>query len=217
MMTAVMVAGVVWRGVLLGLAAAAPIGPVNVEIARRSVRGGFCAGFLLGCGAVTVDVAYAVLTSLGLRPLLGWPRLMLALGAAGVLVLAWLGVMCFASAVRLWRGGAETGNAAQSTARPYVTGVLMTSLNPMTLAFWLVVVPGWASQWSHDPVRDLPLVCVGVFLGAISWVIVFAGLMSWLGRRGKCAMWLAADLAGGLMLLGFAVVTAERLVRSVWR
>jgi len=41
--------------------------------------------------------------------------------------------------------------------------------------------------------------------------------MSWFGRRGKRAMWLAAELAGGLVLLGFAVVAAERLVRSGWR
>jgi len=51
------------NGLALGLGAAAPIGPVNVEIARRTLRFGRRAGFLLGCGAVTVDVGYAVVTS----------------------------------------------------------------------------------------------------------------------------------------------------------
>ena len=33
-------------GILLGLGAAAPIGPVNLEIARRAMRFGFWAGFV---------------------------------------------------------------------------------------------------------------------------------------------------------------------------
>ena len=36
------------QGILIGLGAAVPIGPVNVEIARRTLRGGFLAGLFLG-------------------------------------------------------------------------------------------------------------------------------------------------------------------------
>ncbi|MGA2501211.1 MAG: LysE family transporter [Tepidisphaeraceae bacterium] len=63
------------KGIILGLGAAAPIGPVNVEIARRTLRGGFPAGFFLGLGAVTVDVSYAILVSLSIRPVLNMPWL----------------------------------------------------------------------------------------------------------------------------------------------
>ena len=58
------------KGVALGLGAAVPIGPVNVELARRTLRGGFSRGFALGCGAVTADVTYAILASFGLGPVL---------------------------------------------------------------------------------------------------------------------------------------------------
>jgi L-lysine exporter family protein LysE/ArgO len=198
------VVAMIGKGVLLGLGAAAPIGPVNVEIARRSLRGGFRAGFLLGCGAVTVDVTYAILTSLGVRPFLARPRVMAALGIAGAAVLAYLGVMCFVGAARQWRAVASTSDSEKPSERHYITGLAMTSLNPMTLAFWCVVVPGLVGQWSANPIRDLPWVCLGVFFGAISWVVAFTGTMSWLGRRGKRATWLAADIAGGTMLLAFA-------------
>ena len=40
------------RGILLGWGVAVPLGPVNVEIARRTLRRGFRAGFFLGMGAV---------------------------------------------------------------------------------------------------------------------------------------------------------------------
>jgi L-lysine exporter family protein LysE/ArgO len=209
-MDATAVISIIGKGVLLGLGAAAPIGPVNVEIARRSLRGGFRAGFLLGCGAVTVDVTYAILTSLGVRPLLAQPRAMLALGIIGAAVLAYLGVMCFVGAARQWRAIVSYANPELPFGRHYVTGLAMTSMNPMTLAFWGVVVPGMVGHWSANPVRDLPWVCAGVFLGAISWVVCFAGLMTWVGRRGKRATWLAADIVGGTMLLGFAVYALWR-------
>ena len=75
--------GILWKGITLGLGAAAPIGPVNVEIARRAIRGGFWAGFLLGLGAVTVDVSYVILASLSVKLFLDYPRVMLGMGVAG--------------------------------------------------------------------------------------------------------------------------------------
>ena len=36
--------GLIAKGIALGLGAAVPIGPVNVQIARRTLRGGFGAG-----------------------------------------------------------------------------------------------------------------------------------------------------------------------------
>src|SRR5687768_12414337 len=86
--------GILWSGITLGLGAAAPIGPVNVEIARRAIRGGFWAGFMLGLGAVTVDVTYVVLASFSVRLFLDRPRIMLGIGVAGGAFLILLGVEC---------------------------------------------------------------------------------------------------------------------------
>ena len=81
------------KGVALGIGAAAPIGPVNVEIARRVLRGGFRRGFALGCGAVTVDVTYAVVSSLGLGRLLDRHGIAITLGIFGSALLVFLGVL----------------------------------------------------------------------------------------------------------------------------
>src|SRR5437868_6914432 len=91
------------RGVLLGLGAAVPIGPVNVEIARRTLRIGFLAGFALGCGAVTVDILYAALSSLSFTQLLTAPAVARVVGAAGVVLLVYLAFLCFRAAARAWR------------------------------------------------------------------------------------------------------------------
>jgi L-lysine exporter family protein LysE/ArgO len=194
------------KGILLGLGAAAPIGPVNVEMARRSIRAGWGAGFLLGCGAVTVDVSYIILLGLGFQPLLRFEWLKIVLGIGGVLFLGYLGIQSLRSARRDYqRGLPEDGQ--QPVRRSYLTGVAMTSLNPMTLAFWFVVVPTYAS----DVRTDLPLLALGVLMGTIAWVAFFSTLMSLAGKIARRKALFLADACGGVVLLSFAALTIWRL------
>src|SRR5688500_11761514 len=93
------------RGIVLGLGAAAPIGPVNVEIARRTLRDGFAAGFFTGLGAVTVDVLYATLASFGVRWLLGHATVYWSVTIAGVGLLIFLGASSLRSGIRGFRHG----------------------------------------------------------------------------------------------------------------
>jgi L-lysine exporter family protein LysE/ArgO len=203
-------------GILLGIGAAAPIGPVNVEIARRTLRGGFRAGFALGCGAVSVDVFYAVLASQGFKRVLERPGVALTLGVAGAAVLLYLATLCLRAAWRAMKtdplAAAEAAPSQQVSARgAYLTGVLMTLLNPLTLAFWFVAVPGAVGPITEEPRRDLPMICVGVFVGTLGWVVLFAGLLALLGRHRR-PWWVAlADAIGGLTLLAFALLALWRL------
>jgi L-lysine exporter family protein LysE/ArgO len=212
-----------WIGV--GLGAAAPIGPVNIEIARRSIRSGYLAGVLLGCGAVTVDVAYCVVASLWGRWIGQYVLVLRALMVIGAMFLAWLGVMAlrsawrsvgFASADRL-RETPENNRFAEAdptgppASRHYLSGVLMTSVNPMTLAFWFLATPAIAGshRWS-----DILPRCGGVAIGAGAWVVFFAALMRFAGRMSRRWTELGADIAGGVMLLGFAGYAIWRLLRG---
>jgi L-lysine exporter family protein LysE/ArgO len=193
------------EGLALGLGAAVPIGPVNVEIARRVLRNGFRNGFALGCGAVTVDVTYAILSSLGLWPVLGRLMLVVPIEILGLALLVFLGVMSIRSAGRTMRDDVLIGQPQIGSIHgAYLTGLLMTLLNPLTLAFWFVAVPGAVGSITHDPSKDLPVICAGVFVGTIAWVLFFCTLLTVLGRWRKPWWLAAADLIGGLMLLGFA-------------
>jgi L-lysine exporter family protein LysE/ArgO len=224
--------GYLWiNGVALGLGAAAPIGPVNVEIARRVLRFGRGAGFALGCGAVTVDVGYAVVTSVTFLPVMGYPRVMNGLSVGAGLFLAYLAWGCLKGAWGVHGGSGEVfsdlnGERAErlGSGAPgfppvcspgakwghYATGLLMTALNPMTLAFWFVGVPGAVARLAARPRVDLPVVCAGVFVGAFAWVCGFTTFVGHLRKFGgrRWVRWI--DLGGGLMLLAFAG-------RAIWR
>ena len=206
-------------GVLLGLGAAVPIGPVNVQIARRALRGGFAAGFALGLGAVTVDVFYAVLTSVGIEKVARVRLVEWSLRIGGILLLSYLGVMSLRGERDAWRTDPltpGTGEASKTdAARSYITGLLMTLLNPMTLAFWFVAVPILATPGGRGAGANLALVCAGVFAGTIGWVIFFAGALALAGRYRKNWWLAAADAVGGAALLVFAAAALLSSLRSL--
>lgn len=207
--------GLLGTGVLFGLGAAAPIGPVNVEIARRTLRAGFAAGFFLGCGAVTVDVVFAILASIGVGPLLRHAWFYWPLASAGTALLIFLAVQSLRgarAAARFDLLGAA--NAPPSHRGSYLTGLAMTSLNPFTWAFWFVALPQIAGTVAQHPKDDLPIICLGVFAGTIAWVIFFTGLLSLAGRRRRPWWLVLADEFGGLLLLWFAALL---LLKSLHR
>ena len=81
------------RGLALGLAVAAPVGPMSLLCMRRTLAGGFPAGFLSGLGVATADAIYGAVAAFGLVAVTGllvglgpWPRLV------GAAVLLYLGV-----------------------------------------------------------------------------------------------------------------------------
>src|SRR5262245_53537975 len=83
--------GLLLDGVLLGLAIAAPIGPVNVAMIHRGLREGCPGAALLGVGSTAADLIYILVAYSGADPLsrLPWARLLLFGG--GALVMGWLG------------------------------------------------------------------------------------------------------------------------------
>ena len=101
--------GVLTKGLVIGLAIAAPVGPIGVLCIRRTLAEGPLAGLLTGMGAATADGLYGAVAAFGLTPitdlLLGNGRW---LGAAGGAFLCYLGAKTFAAAAR----------CSPSTARP---------------------------------------------------------------------------------------------------
>lgn len=184
-------------------------------------------------------ITYAVLSSLSFSRVANHPSISRAVTAAGAVLLACLAALCFRAA---WHDlqtdpiaqnallspepsgaiGATDQKIRRAPASDYLTGLLMTLFNPMTLLFWFTGVPAVAASVGPDHGQipqaaggGLPMICTGVFIGTISWVVCFAGLLTLAGARSRRrTRWLAlADAAGGVAMLAFAVLDLLRLVR----
>jgi threonine/homoserine/homoserine lactone efflux protein len=209
-------------GIGVGLGAAVPPGPVNLEIGRRTVKGGMGAGLAVGLGAVTVDVILAALMGLGvLRAMNAIEPLRIALSAAGVVLLAFLGVQAWRGFGRILRDrrGPQIESAGTISARTgYVTGVLLCATSPYQAMFWLTAVPAVVEELpamgEGRAGLQVVLLCLGVMAGTLAWVVFFSSLGAWLSRR--LGWWLPAgmDALGGTLLLGFALLAGVGLIRG---
>jgi len=57
---------IIWKGLLIGIVASAPMGPVGVLCIQRTMNKGRWFGFVTGCGAALSDIIYALITGLGM-------------------------------------------------------------------------------------------------------------------------------------------------------
>ncbi len=202
-------------GMMLGLGAAAPPGPVNLEIARRIPRGGWFAGAAVGLGAVTVDVVLAVLMLAGvLSAIDAVPALRTLVTVVGAVLLLWLGYGALRSGIRHLRQPKDVPPdvepAADASGRGYVTGLLLCSTSPYQAAFWLTGVPAVLESGAAESRLDSPAgVVLGVFLATLTWVVTWSSLVAFAsaGRRGR-VVGIVTDLLGGAVLMGFGLLVA---------
>lgn len=164
---------VLLQGMGVGIALAAPIGPINVEIIRRGLGGGFINGWLVGIGAVLADTILCALVVSGVAPLADRPLLRIPLFLAGAVVLLYLGI----GGLRALRAGIAFDVAPASGRRSLATGFLMAVSNPMGIVYWLSIGSALIAAAIDQGGRAAgPILIGGVFVGIVAWVTVLSGL-----------------------------------------
>ena len=186
-------------GILLGMGAAIPIGPVNLEIIRRNLRFGTSYGIVTGLGACTADITYLILLCLGALALLAYPTVLHILGFIGSLILIWFAINAF----RATPTEKNETTKIPSLTRYGVEGYIITMINPYTILFW-ASISSQISLTALTSTSALLLTGIGVVVGTVSWVLVLNGLIHYTRHKltQKTIKWL--NYTGGIILLCFA-------------
>ena len=213
---------------LMGLVAAAPIGPVNMMAIRRGVAAGWRHTLACGIGSILGDLILLVLALAGgsyLLPRLSSPKVRAALESAGAAVLIPAGISFLALAVshprrayrkarQLWREGPIPslliGEAAKSAA--------LTMFNPLSMLYWIAVTSSWL-PFAH-PILGTRAAEWGMLMagaGLMSWFAALILFVRFLPQRANSILFRAANASLGLILLGFGAYCAIDLSRSVLR
>ena len=212
-MTVSQIMGMLFYGMGIGIALAAPVGPINIEMIRRGIRQGPLSGWLVGLGALSADTIFAIVIVSGLTPIADRPGLRAPLFAAGAVMLGIVGWMSLRSAIA---GVTDLPGQEPRGTHSYFTGFLMAALNPMGIVYWLSVGSALvAESVTRAGQAGSPLLVGGVFLGIFCWV-TFLAILVRAGRRfvtGRAMQWISG--IGGTVLLGFAVWFAAQALRSI--
>ncbi len=159
-------------GVIMGLIAAVPIGPVNLRCIRRSFAFGPVNGFVSGLGAALGDGVFAAITFFGLtwiaQLIHSYDSIIELVGGA---LLVWFGVHTILSPVA---GKVEDGDknepGASTLARAMVSTFVLTVTNPATLiAFASMFASFHALVGGANSYIDAGFVVAGVVGGSAGW------------------------------------------------
>ncbi len=191
-------------GILLGLGAAMPIGPINLEIVRRNLRFGMGSGLLVGLGAACTDLTYLILLSIGAISLLTHPNIINTIGLIGAVILGWFGVQALRAKVNEADDNSNNKPKNKRQWRHWFDGYIMTLLNPMTVLFWASVSSQVALQAQHNHYA-VAFMGTGVIIGAYGWAASLNTTIHFTRHRfsPKAMQWL--NWVGGLILIGFAL------------
>ena len=205
--------GLIAYGMGIGVALAAPVGPINIEIIRRGILSGARSGWFVGLGALSADTIFAALIVSGLTQFADRPALRAPLFAAGTIMLGYVGWSSITAAIR---GNAVVETSSRSGSRSYITGFLMAALNPMGIVYWLSVGSALVAESVAKVGKSgSPVLVGGVFFGIFCWVTFLAALVR-AGRRfvtNRVMQWITG--ISGVLLIGFAIWFGIQSLRSI--
>ena len=161
-------------GILLGLGVAIPIGPLNILIMNYSLSS-FGRGFALGMGAMSADILYFVLLSLGVLVVFDNPWIFKSIAIFGAIFLLYMAWACYKNASKMLAKISNT-ERGESLLACYLKGLGLNSINPFIVGFWLSLSSVVASS------ANWMIAALGVLLALFAWVVGLS-LVTSLARR----------------------------------
>ena len=203
------------RGMGLGLAIAAPVGPIGLLCIRRSLTQGQRMGLVTGLGAATADGIYGSIAGFGLTAvadlLVAWAQ---PLQLVGGLFLCYLGF----STLRADLAPEADPRAAPVSSRglwgAYASTLVLTLTNPATILSFIAIFAGLGLVGSSASWAASLALIVGVFLGSALWWLALSwgvtlfrqrltpARLRWLNRLAGAAIFIFGIVAVALSVQG---------------
>ena len=195
----------IFKGMLIGIIASAPMGPVGVLCVQRTLNKGRWYGFVTGVGAALSDIVYAGIAGYGMSYVMDFvnnQQYRWWLQLAGSLMLLGFGVYTYRSDPT--KNIHQSGNAKGTMTHNAVTAFLVTFSNPLIIFLFLATYAQFAFVLPDHPFE--------MFVGFLS--IVAGALRWWFGLT-----WLVDKIRGkfdanGIRLIN-QVIGAVVIITSV--
>ena len=203
------------KGVLMGLAIAAPVGPIALLCIRRTLASGRWVGLASGFGAATADGFYGTVAAFGLSAI---SNMLVAqsfyLQLVGGLFLCYLGFKTFFDRSNgdldsdSANGLAVSSQSGLTLASAYTSTLALTLTNPATIFSFVAIFAGLGITQTQR-IASVTLV-LGVFTGSMLWwLVLISGIVYLRGRltAKKLARFnrVSTKIVGGL-IFGFGIV-----------
>lgn len=189
----------IFKGIIIGVIASAPMGPVGILCIQRTLNKGRWYGFVTGIGAALSDIVYALFTGLGMSFVMDFvnnAQNKFYLQIFGGILLLVFGVYCFKS--NPMKNMHKSSNKQGTLLHNGITAFLVTLSNPLIVFLFMATFAQFAFV-----VPDMP---IEMGVGYLS--IVFGALLWWFGLT-----WLIDKIRGKFDTNGILII--NKVIGSV--
>ncbi|MDI6401421.1 LysE family transporter [Balneolaceae bacterium ANBcel3] len=202
-----------FKGIVLGFSVAAPVGPIGVLCINRTINKNFAAGFVSGLGAATADLIYGLIAGLGLTAVSAflihqstWIQLF------GLLFLVYIGCKTITREKKEIQFSPVKN---KGLLMDYVTTLVLTITNPLTILFFIAVFAGLGLSDSLNGYLPIAQLVTGVFAGSCIWWLFLSGLTVKVKKNMNQHLLKKIDLVSGVIILIFAAMILFNLMRGI--
>jgi L-lysine exporter family protein LysE/ArgO len=196
-------------GLVSGFLFSIPVGPINATILNEGAKRGFFWAFMIGLGAMAMDLIYCSLAFAGFSGLFASNVMRATMELLSFLLMLYLGVKyLLATDLPATTHTIETVEHKLHPHAAFWIGFVRVLGNPAVLLFWITT---YAVLISHEFIDDkLPTkaVCVlGTFFGGLAWFVLLAFLVSrGHGKFSRRSLMRMSHISGAsLLILGIFI------------
>lgn len=166
----------IFIGFFTGFVASIPLGPSGLESVNRSISKGFREGFKVSLGAVSADIVYIIIINLGLFTIFTKsPRFNgLFWLVSGIILIVSTKISFESKKFDLKLEKSITRHSSNG----FLTGFLITFLNPTTPSIWIALSGTVFNVWKHHGRVFFMFSICSMIIGSITWFCVLNTLVS---------------------------------------
>lgn len=195
---------IVVKGVLIGIVASAPMGPVGVLCVQRTLNKGRAYGLVTGAGAALSDIFYALLTGYGMSFLYDFVSNEIALfwmQIIGATVMFVFGLHTFRT--NPMQNTRNVSRNKSSLLHNGITGFFITLSNPMIVLLFLALFTPLNFMLPEQSFINQCLGYLSIFGGALLWWVFITYVVNKLRTRFDVrGIWIINRIIGSAVMLG---------------
>lgn len=188
---------------IVGIAMAAPIGPMGLLIVSRTLSRGISFGIVSGLGVALADTTYACLAGFGFTAVTTF------MAAHSSVVRPVGSVILGAIGIKYMLSGMPVRKVHDQRTKKFLKGFwsifMLTLVNPMTIMFFLAVFSSLGLTGAHGSRSFTFTFICGVFFGSTLWWLILSAGTNSIGRQIKPRTMMIINRVSGVLLIGFAL------------
>jgi threonine/homoserine/homoserine lactone efflux protein len=201
---------------IMGFLAAIPAGPVQIEVARRTINGYLRSSLMVILGAFTIDVLYGVIAFFGIAPFLQREIIMAVFWLIGGIFLLSLSYMIIKHSSKQHEINPNATHIMKKR-WGFVSGLTLSVVNPMLIFWWLM---GQRLFMDIGLIDDFTLYIAISFLaaaglGLASYLMLLSLFLYWTKKFIPTHKMKWINISFGIILLLLAVYFIFRSMRVI--